>query len=199
MISVVAPLSHSSCPLHCSPRPLLACLSDSIRIACRRRVGMRMPRCTQGISGMVQWTWSVSPVGQCVFGVCVSDRDSIERKEAQSNVLDCYKEHVQREDLRNNMYILVSVLACFFFVFVFLQLQNILTWREMWEKFPLRGDNFSASFRLWSGFFFSQLPCWTLSTSKGASRWWGVVIVGKNVMRVEAVNRKHMTQNSHNI
>lgn len=199
MISVVAPLSHSSCPLHCSPRPLLACLSDSIRIACRRRVGMRMPRCTQGISGMVQWTWSVSPVGQCVFGVCVSDRDSIERKEAQSNVLDCYKEHVQREDLRNNMYILVSVLACFFLCLYSCNCK--ISWHgEKCEKnFPYVGTILVLALGCGQGFFFSQLPCWTLSTSKGASWWWGVVIVGKNVMRVEAVNRKHMTQNSHNI
>lgn len=66
------PPSHSSCPLHCSPSLLSACLSDSIRIACRRRVGMRMLHCTQGISGMVQWAWLVSPVGQCV-SVCGSD------------------------------------------------------------------------------------------------------------------------------
>lgn len=65
------PPSHSSCPLHCSPSLLSACFSDSIRIACRRRVGMRMLHCTQGISGMVQWAWSVSPVGQCV-SVCGS-------------------------------------------------------------------------------------------------------------------------------
>lgn len=59
------PPSHAPSPLHYSSVCLLEWLE--IKIACRRRVGMHMPRCTLGVSGTVQWTWSVSPVGQCAF------------------------------------------------------------------------------------------------------------------------------------
>ncbi len=168
MISVVAPLSLSlSSPLFLTSS---VCLLEwlKIKIACRRRVGMRMPRCTLGISGMVQWTWSVSPVGQCVFVcvcVCVRKRQHREgggKSECAGLLSSVLKNMCKGE---NNSKYNMSVHACMcVFLLVFLCLypcNHKISWqgmrREMWEKslktkFPLLGNYFSARFRLWLSF-----------------------------------------------
>lgn len=79
MISAVAPLSLSiSSPLFLTSS---VCLLEwlEFKIACRRLVGMRMPHCTLGISGMVQWTqWSALSVNVCLC-VWVRERERVKR------------------------------------------------------------------------------------------------------------------------